>query len=139
MSLTIPAAATESTLPLVDLDLSTGVPQTGGPLSIRWRPVVRSGDVSTMGALMGFGTSIGVLVEATPPPPVFSIRVDSDDGYVAVCDGPTGIFGAGATLTAAFGDFAAAVVEHRDVLARQPRLSDELARQLRYLQQRLPE
>src|SRR5215208_130980 len=45
-------------------------------------------------------------------PSALSVQIESGDGYFAVSDAPTGIFGVGESLTDAFGDFAVALTEH---------------------------
>lgn len=70
--------------------------------------------------------------------PAFRVDVEEhDDGTFAVVDQETGIFGHGEDLSAALRDFERAVLEHLDVLGRQPALSDDLAAQLSYLRERL--
>ena len=52
--------------------------------------------------------------------PGLDIEVGYDDGFVTATDVATGIFGAGETLASAFADLGQALVEHLDVLERQP-------------------
>lgn len=66
----------------------------------------------------------------------FDLDFGRGDGYWTVSDRRTGIFGQGDDFSSAIRDFRRAVVEHLEVLERQPALSDELAAQLEYLRER---
>jgi len=61
------------------------------------------------------------------------VLVRRDETGVTVSHEQTGIYGAGDDLAAASADFYSALVEHRELLAREPRLSPELQRLLVYL------
>jgi hypothetical protein len=63
--------------------------------------------------------------------------IEETDGVWTVRDLETGIFGSGDSELEALRDFRVALDEHRDVLERQPVLSDDLAAQLAYLRFRL--
>ena len=60
-------------------------------------------------------------------------EISEVDGEWTVTDTETGIFGVGSNEESALRDYFAALVEHRDVLASQPSLSEDLQAQLRYL------
>jgi hypothetical protein len=65
------------------------------------------------------------------------LTYDEPQNRWTVAERETGIFGQGDTPSAAIADFQRAVLEHLDVLERQPALSDELAAQLEYLRERI--
>lgn len=71
---------------------------------------------------------------------VFSAQwsVEEHEGGWTATDTATGIFGSGEDVTEAMRDLYAALHEHRDVLQRQPELSEALAQQLDYLHRVLP-
>lgn len=69
--------------------------------------------------------------------PSFAFEIEHEDGYWIVRDANTGIFGYGEDFAGAAADFQAAVVEHLDVLKRQPALSQGLSWQLEYLRARV--
>lgn len=129
MAITIPPEAIAPTRTAVTVGLLTAT----GSRAIQWRSGAFFSPLVDLPITMATETLL--LEEQTPP--ALSVQVESGEGYLTAYDQSTGIFGAGATLIDAFSDLAAALVEHRDVLERQDRLSPELARHLEYLQ-RIP-
>ena len=69
--------------------------------------------------------------------PAFDLVPGRTGDQWTVVDRFTGIHGVGAEPTEALGDFRRAAMEHLDVLERQPGLSEDLAAQRDYLQERL--
>ncbi len=69
---------------------------------------------------------------------LFRLELEHGPNYLTVRDPKTGIFGQGEDVLAALQDFMRAAAEHRDVLERQPTLSEDLAAQLKYLRARVP-
>src|SRR5262245_58196206 len=72
-----------------------------------------------------------------PGGPAFLVSLEREGDRWIVVDRETGIHGSGSEPSEAIEDFARALQEHMDVLERQDELSDDLARQLDYLQSRL--
>ncbi len=69
-----------------------------------------------------------LLIEGANKP--VHVRIQHEEGHTSIIDTKTGVFGIGETLAAATIDFRTALLEHLDVLTRQPMLSEDLQYQL---------